>query len=94
MIIRAFLFLLAMLTGVTAANAAGNVHLSPSSIGATALSNSAQVGPSISVGKVDRNLLRHFPAQPRTLVFVKRDYFPKEQFAPAPRTLRSDRARE
>lgn len=94
MIIRSFLFLLAMLTGVTAANAAGNAHLSPSSIGAMAHTNAAQVGSSISVGKVDRNLSGCYPAARSTPASDKCGYFFVEQATVATCIFRSDRTRE
>ncbi len=95
MIIRSFLFLLAMLTGVSAAHAAGNVQLSPSSIGATALTNAAQGGPSVSDGQVYSSLHQPYTAAPHTLSSLKQGYFPAEQFViRAPCTLRSDRTRE
>jgi hypothetical protein len=94
MMIRAFLFLLAMLTGVTAANAAGNAHISPSSIGAMAQTNAVQVGPSILVGEVDRNLSGRYPAARSTLASKKCGYFFVDQATVAPCIFRSDRTRQ
>lgn len=95
MITRAFLFLLAILTGFSTAQAADSLRPAQSAIGSAAIS-SATIAASASVFERRADVQVSYPQAfsiIATLIDVQ--YFPSgDQIAPSPRTYRSDRSRQ
>ena len=95
MIIRVFLFLLAMLTGVSAAQAAGDLHRSPSVIGSTAVISARLAAPAVALTRTYSLSLACIPTANQTLAAAKVQIVPAQQLAViAPTTFRSDRTRQ
>ncbi len=95
MIIRVFLFLLAMLTGVSAAQAAGNLQLTPSVIGSTTQSAAKSGAPSATSESLSTASAVHWSTVKYYVALSKKSYFPAPQsIVVTPTTQRSDRARE
>ena len=95
MIIRVFLFLLAMLTGVSAAQAAGNLHRSPSVIGSTAVSSARLAAPAVTLTRTCSLSVKRLTTADQTLAAAKVQIVPAQQLAViAPTTFRSDRTRQ
>ncbi len=95
MITRAFLFLLAMLTGFSAAQAAETLRPAQSAIGSAAIS-SATIAASVSVFE-RRAVVQVSHPQAFSLVATLIDVQSApsvDQIAPSPRTYRSDRSRQ
>ncbi len=95
MIIRAFLFLLAMLTGVSAAHAAGNAHLAPSAIGSTTDSSTKPAALNVALGYEYRATSNYRPQTELSSFVEMQVYIPVPLISPiASCTFRSDRSRE
>jgi hypothetical protein len=95
MITRAFLFLLAMLTGFSTAQAADSLRPAPSAIGSAAIS-SATVAASVSVFVRRADIqVRHPQASKFNATLIDAHYSRfADQIAPTPRTYPSDRSRQ
>jgi hypothetical protein len=95
MITRAFLFLLAMLTGFSAAQAADTLRPAQSAIGSAAIS-SATIAASVSEFERRADVqVSHPQASSVFATLIEVQYSPSaDQIAPSPRTYRSDRSRQ
>jgi hypothetical protein len=95
MITRSFLFLLALLTGLSANEAASAAHSAPTSVGSSIAASSTPISGLVNAGRMKAIAL--IMAQPSRSVIgsslIKHD-FPDHQILISNRVFRGERSRE